>query len=157
MARAALLLLGPAAATALGVAALALFGPRPGPAPRPPAPAVAAPPAFVAPRAETLDMAAFLARPPFSAARRPAPAAPTPIALAQAGPPLLFDRYQIAGAVMAGTRRIAVLRDMREGGLVRVAEGERLGAGVLVSVGMGELTFSVGDATVTAPIGQATQ
>ncbi len=121
-------------------------------APTPPSPAAAfAPPPQPAPA--TLE--AFRARPPFSAARRPPPPPAPAVAAAPAASGLLFDRYVVAGVVVADGAPVALLRDAGEGRLVRLRLGERLGEAVLVAIDLARLTFRVGDRTVTADVGSS--
>lgn len=142
-------------AAAAGFAALAVLPwlGRPGPAPAPaPAPVAAAEaPAPPGPPARS-DLSPFTERPLFSAARRPpppeAPGAPVEDPMAD----YLFNRYQIAGVVKLGDEAVAMLRDMRDGGLLRIRAGDRLDEADVVEITLETLTFRQGAATVVAPV-----
>lgn len=139
-------------AGALALAALPWLAESPAAAPAPRQ--VAEPPALpAAPKpTEATEFAPLAERPLFSAARRPpppeAPGEPIEDPMAQ----FLFSRYQIAGVVLMGEKTIAMLRDMRDGGLIRIRAGDRIDEAEVVDITLEALTFRQGDATVVAPI-----
>ena len=142
---------------ALGAAALILAAPDLAPPAAPteaaPAAAISAAAAAPPPARPATRLEAFLARPPFSAARRPPPP-PAPAAVAAPAPSgLLFGRYAVTGVVSAEGAPVALLRDVAAGVLLRLRRGERLGEAVLVDIDLAQLTFRVGDDTVTADVG----
>ncbi len=139
-----------------GLAALPWLGDQDPPPPPPDAEAeAAAQAAFAPPEEEATDLSAFLARPLFSAARRPPPPEAPGLPLEDPNEGLLFGAYEIAGVVVLGQSALAMLRD-REGRLLRLRAGDSVetpdGAAELISVGLDGLTFRHLGATVVAPV-----
>lgn len=116
-----------------------------------PAPAAMALPPVPAP-ASPGDLTAFQERPLFSAARRPPPpeAPGDPVEDPMAA--MLFGRYEIAGVVKLGDKAVAMLRDARDGALLRIRVGDRVGDADVVEITLESLTFRQGGDTVVAPV-----
>lgn len=116
-----------------------------------PAPAAMALPKVPTP-SEPIDLTAFTDRPLFSAARRPpppeAPGAPVEDPMAD----MLFGRYEVAGVVKLGDKAVAMLRDGRDGTLLRIRVGDRVGDADVVDITLESLTFQSGGDTVVAPV-----
>ena len=116
-----------------------------------PSPAAMALPSVPAP-AEQGDLSAFRDRPLFSAARRPpppeAPGAPVEDPMAE----MLFGRYEVAGVVKLGDKAVAMLRDARDGALLRIRVGDRVADADVVDITLESLTFRKGGDTVVAPV-----
>ena len=118
--------------------------------------AISAPAAMAFPsvpeRSPPGDLAPFLERPLFSAARRPpppeAPGEPVEDPMAD----MLFGRYEIAGVVKLGDKAVAMLRDARDGTLLRIRVGDRVGDADVVDITLESLTFRNGGDTVVAPV-----
>lgn len=98
------------------------------------------------------DLSSFRDRPIFSAARRPpppeAPGEPVEDPMAD----MLFGRYEIAGVVKLGDKTVAMLRDARDGTLLRIRVGDRVGDADVVDITLESLTFRNGGDTVVAPV-----
>ncbi len=98
------------------------------------------------------DLSAFRDRPLFSAARRPpppeAPGQPVEDPMAD----MLFGRYEVAGVVKLGEKTVAMLRDARDGTLLRIRVGDRVGDADVVDITLESLTFRSGGDTVVAPV-----
>lgn len=98
------------------------------------------------------DLSPFQNRPLFSAARRPpppeAPGQPVEDPMAD----MLFGRYEIAGVVKLGDKTVAMLRDARDGTLVRIRVGDRVDGADVVDITLESLTFRNGGDTVVAPV-----
>ncbi len=98
------------------------------------------------------DLTPFQKRPLFSAARRPpppeAPGEPVDDPMAN----MLFGRYEIAGVVKLGDKAVAMLRDARDGTLLRIRVGDRVGDADVVEITLESLTFRNGGDTVVAPV-----
>ncbi len=102
------------------------------------------------------DLSPFLARPLFSAARRPPPPEAPGVPIEDPNAGLLFGRWEIAGVVSAGSGAVALLRD-RDGRLVRLRVGDRIATAEgdeaeATSVTLDALTFRRRGATVAAPV-----
>lgn len=98
------------------------------------------------------DLTPFQQRPLFSAARRPpppeAPGEPVEDPMAD----MLFGRYEIAGVVKLGDKAVAMLRDARDGTLLRIRVGDQVGDADVVDITLESLTFRSGGDTVVAPV-----
>lgn len=116
-----------------------------------PAPAAMALPS-VPEREAAGDLSPFQTRPVFSAARRPPPpeAQGTPVEDPMAD--MLFGRYEVAGVVKLGDKTVAMLRDARDGALLRIRVGDRVGDADVVDITLESLTFRQGGDTVVAPV-----
>ena len=117
---------------------------------RPPPAAMALPsvPDFAPPG----DLAAFQERPLFSAARRPPPPEGPGEPIEDPMADMLFGRYEIAGVVKLGDKTVAMLRDARDGALLRIRVGDRVGDADVVDITLESLTFRHGGDTVVAPV-----
>lgn len=98
------------------------------------------------------NLSPFQNRPLFSAARRPPPpeAPGTPVEDPMAD--MLFGRYEVAGVVKLGEKTVAMLRDARDGTLLRIRVGDRVGDADVVDITLESLTFRKGGDTVVAPV-----
>ena len=65
---------------------------------------------------------------------------------------MLFGRYEIAGVVKLGDKTVAMLRDARDGALLRIRVGDRVGDADVVDITLESLTFRNGGDTVVAPV-----
>ena len=65
---------------------------------------------------------------------------------------MLFGRYEIAGVVKLGDKAVAMLRDARDGTLLRIRVGDRVGDADVVDITLESLTFRNGGDTVVAPV-----
>ncbi len=103
-------------------------------------------------RPQPVSLTPFTDRPLFSAARRPPPPKEPGEPIEDPMANMLFGRYEIAGVVQLGDKAVAMLRDMRDGTLLRIREGDRVGDADVVEITLESLTFSDGGATVVAPV-----
>lgn len=98
------------------------------------------------------DLAAFLERPLFSAARRPPPPEAPGEPIEDPMADMLFGRYEVAGVVKLGDKAVAMLRDARDGTLLRIRVGDTVGDADVVDITLESLTFQSGGDTVVAPV-----
>ncbi|MEM7270648.1 MAG: hypothetical protein AAF401_15520 [Pseudomonadota bacterium] len=96
---------------------------------------------------------AFTARPLFSAARRPPPPKEAGQPVEAPNADLLFGAYEVAGVVKLGDRMMAMLRDTRDGRLLRLRPGDSLDDAEVREITLDSLTFDQGGVTVIAPVG----
>lgn len=116
-----------------------------------PAPAAMALPS-VPETAPVGSLAPFQERPLFSAARRPPPPEAPGVPVEDPMADMLFGRYEIAGVVKLGDKTVAMLRDARDGALLRIRVGDRVGDADVVDITLESLTFRKGGDTVVAPV-----
>ncbi len=76
-------------------------------------------------------------RPLFVATRRPPPVAASPAP----APPPSFDRGRIAGVVVIGDTKVALIRDPRSGKVQRVGEGETVDGWTVRAISPEKLTL----------------
>lgn len=98
------------------------------------------------------DLAPFRKRPIFSAARRPPPPEAPGEPVVDPMADMLFGRYEVAGVVKLGDKTVAMLRDARDGTLLRIRVGDRVGDADVVDITLESLTFRSGGDTVVAPV-----
>ena len=110
-------------------------------------------PAAPEPARAALPLSAFTERPLFSAARRPPPSEDPGLVVEATDSDLLFGAYEVAGVVKLGDRMMAMLRDTRDGRLIRLRPGDRLGDAEVLEITLDSLTFKDGDGTVSALVG----
>ncbi len=98
------------------------------------------------------DLAPFQERPLFSAARRPPPPEAPGDLIEDPMADMLFGRFEISGVVKLGDKAIAMLRDARDGTLLRIRVGDQVGDADVVEITLESLTFRNGGDTVIAPV-----
>lgn len=98
------------------------------------------------------SLAPFQDRPLFSAARRPPPPEAPGQLVEDPMADMLFGRYEVAGVVKLGEKTVAMLRDARDGTLLRIRVGDRVGDADVVDITLESLTFRQGGDTVVAPV-----
>lgn len=99
--------------------------------------AVAAPPTALPQLPPYERFAETQRRPLFVATRRPPPVAASPAP----APPPSFDRGRIAGVVVIGDTKVALIRDPRSGKVQRVGEGETVDGWTVRAISPEKLTL----------------
>ncbi len=87
------------------------------------------------------DYPQTLSRPLFVASRRPASGAGAPPVAAQPGQRLLLDRYPVLGVVVAGERRIILIRTGRSDKVERLQQGDVLDGWSISQIAPGQITL----------------
>lgn len=89
-----------------------------------------------------------VSRPLFVASRRPSHMASAPAA-AQPGQKLLLDRYPVIGVVVAGERRIVLIRTGQSDKVVRLQQGEKLDGWSIAEIAYGRIVLEKAGAEET--------
>lgn len=87
------------------------------------------------------DYPQTLSRPLFVASRRPASRAGAPLAAAQPGQRLLLDRYPVLGVVVAGERRIILIRTGQSDKVERLQQGDVLDGWSISEIAPGQIVL----------------
>ena len=86
------------------------------------------------------DYSQTVSRPLFVASRRPSSTVNAPVA-AQPGQKLLLERYPVVGVVVAGDRRIVLIRTGQSDKVVRLQQGEMLDGWSITEIAHGRIVL----------------